>query len=425
MAVIKPFSAVTYSQEKIADLSSVVCPPYDVISSQAQEAYYKLHPYNMIRLILSKDTPEENKYKFSARCFKEWLKQGILVKEKEPAIYLYNQVYAIKGEKKNRLGFISLLRLDENKNIVFPHEATRIEPKEDRFRVMKAVKANLSPIFVLFSDAKRVIQRTWEGYFKHRPFIDIVDRENVRHQLWKITDKDAVDRIVSSMRDRQIFIADGHHRYEVALRFQQEMRKIGGTDPEADYNYVMTYFTNIESRGLAVLPIHRIMKEAKGFNFDNFKNELAKYFDMEEIKDRIKFFFLMRKSGERQHTLGMYKDSKFYLLRLKNPKIIDTLGIAVKSREYVSLDISLLNILVIKRLLNLDIEDKERICFSHDEDELIKECDRSKNCIVFFLNPVRIEQLVSIAEQKECMPSKSTYFYPKVLSGLVINKFNV
>ncbi|MCM8770278.1 MAG: DUF1015 domain-containing protein [Candidatus Omnitrophica bacterium] len=426
MAKIKPFYAVTFNPQNISDLSTVVCPPYDVITSEEQEIYYKLSPYNLIRLILGKDTAEEDRYKSAARYFKEWLQQGILIQEKEPAIYFYNQIYQIKGERKNRLGFIALLKLDDDKNVIFPHESTRFEPKEDRYRLLKSVKANLSPIFVVFSDTARIIQRSAERYLKNnKPFIDIVDREGVRHQVWRISDKDTVDKIVLPLQDKQMFIADGHHRYEVALTFRDKMRKAGHLDPEADFNYIMAYFTNVEAKGLTILPIHRLVKYPRGFNFDDFRKELEKYFDLEEIKDKDKFFFLMQKAGERQNTLGMYKDNKFFLLRLKNLKVMDRILGLDRIKEYRNLDITIFNSLILKKMLGIDIEDKDKIYFSHKEEELIRQANDDKNSILFLFNPVKIEQLISVARQKECMPSKSTYFYPKVISGLVINKFNM
>ena len=426
MAKIRPFSAVTYNPEKVSDLSGVVCPPYDVISPEDQEMYHKLNPHNFIRLILGKDSPEEDRYKLAARLLKDWLDKGILTQGKDPAIYFYNQVYSIKGEKKNRIGFIALLKLEEDKNVVFPHENTRSEPKEDRFRLIKAVKANLSPIFVIFSDAARIIQRTSEKVLKStQPVIDIVDKEGVEHQLWQITDKEALDKITSQMQDRQVFIADGHHRYEVAMNFREKMIKSGHLDPEADFNYVMAYFTNVEAKGLTVLPIHRLVRCLRGFNFEHFLVELEKYFDIEEIKEKNRFFFLLQKAGERQNTLGMYKDGKYYLLRLKNIKLLEKVADLNKPKEFRSLDIAILNSLILKKILGMDIEDKERIRFSHNEDELIRESEANKNSIVFLLNSIKVEQLISIARLRERMPSKSTYFYPKVISGLVINKFNI
>jgi len=425
MVKIKPFLGIVYNPAKIHNLSQVVCPPYDVINPQEQDYYYKLHPYNMIRLVLSKNTPQENRYKFSSRCFKEWQKEQVFIRDEKPAVYFYNQIFNIKGERKNRLGFIALLRLGEEKEAIFPHEHTRAEAKEDRFRLIKAVRANLSPIFALFSYTKRIIQRTQEQCLANAsPFIDIIDKEGVRHQLWRVIDPQIIAKISANMEDTDIFIADGHHRYAVALEYRRYMRRLGHTNPQASFNYIMSYFTNSEGKGLVILPIHRMIRGLAGLDLEELKQELNKYFDIEEIADKNKFYFLMQKAGTSQHTIGMYKNKKFYLLRLKNLKFIYSFAERDKPKEYNNLDISVLNSLILRNILKLDIEDRRRIQFSHDEDWLIEEANKDPESLVFLLNPVKIEQLLSVARLKEPMPSKSTFFYPKLLSGLVIHKLD-
>ena len=426
MANIKPFCGIYFNQDKITDISKVICPPYDIISPVAQESYHRLSPYNMIHLEFGRDKPGEDKYKRAEVSFNNWLKEEILMRDKEPAIYFYNQRFTIRGEAKERLGFIALLRLEGKGNTVFPHEHTRLESKEDRFQLIRRVEANLSPIFVLFSDEKRIIRRTYEKYIKDTsPFIEIIDEERMSHKIWRFNSEDALELFQAQMENKNIFIADGHHRYEVALAFREEMKKkLGNLPEEADSSYIMAYFTNIEGKGLSILPIHRLVEGISDFRIDTFKEAVKAYFDIQEIKERDNFLLLLEKAGVRENTLGMYRDKKFYLLRLKNKKFLDK-EILDKPKEYRSLDVTILNYIVLKRILGLNLEDKEKIKFNPNTDELISHVDNCNSSVAFFLNPVKIEQLVSIAQAGERMPPKSTYFYPKVYAGLLINKFNI
>ena len=421
MAKIKPFSAFLYNQELIPDLSKVVCPPYDIIGSKAQEYYHAQSPYNIVHLILGKDIAGGNKYIRARQYLKQWMKDKIFIRDVKPAIYFYLQQYNIKGEKKTRLGFIALLSLDEKGSFIFPHEHTRIEPKEDRLKLLKAVKANLSPIFVLFRDEKRIIRRIYEEYILAKPpFIEILDDEKTLHRLWRIEDPKYLNMIQNQIDDQSIFIADGHHPYEVALLYRDQMSK-RFNDSSSDSDYIMAYFTNVESKGLLILPIHRFVKEVALEPLE-LQNRLKEYFDVEEIKDMVKFFFLMEKSGLRQPTLGLYKDKRFFLLRLRNIKVLDKI-ITDKPKEYRQLDVSILNYIILKKLLDKDPEDKEKVIFSPDTEALIQKVNNEKDTIAFFLNAVKVEQALAVAFKGERLPPKTTYFYPKVLSGLVINKF--
>lgn len=425
MTVIKAFRAVVYNQEKIKDLAKVTCPPYDIISTASQQYYHDISHYNFIHILLGKDVPGEDKYLRAANYFKDWLKNKILIQDENPVIYFYSQQYNLKGEKRMRLGFIALLHLEDKNSSVFGHEHTRLEPKEDRLRLLKAVKANLSPIFVLFSDKKRLIQRIYQQYVQsNEPFVDITDDEKTTHKLWRLDYQPVLDRLQSDMRNENIFIADGHHRYEVACAYRDQMRQeMGRSTGEEDFNYILAYFTNVESRGLAILPIHRLVKLDSPMDTKNLLISIGDYFDAEEVKDKIRFFFLMEKAGHTEHALGMYKDRRYWLLRLKNVRILDR-TIADKPKEYRSLDASILNHIVLKKILGLDLEDRQSITFSPNADELIESVDNHISYVAFFLNPVKIQQIVSVALSGDKMPAKSTYFYPKVPSGLVINKFN-
>jgi len=452
MTKIKPFRAVSYNQEKIKDLSSVVCPPYDIISPTRQEYYHRLHPYNFIHILLGKDIPAEDRYLRARSYFKEWLKNKILIRDESPAMYFYSQEYILRGEKKIRMGLIGLLHLQDKNSSVFGHEHTRLEPKEDRLRLLKQVQANLSPIFVLFDDKKRIIKSTYQNYIHDKaPFINITDDERIVHKLWRLDSPDILAGIQDKMSGENIFIADGHHRYEVACAYRDRMKKkLDISTGEEDFNYILTYFTSVESKGLTILPIHRLVRLNPKLDMESLLFSLKDYFDIDEVKDKIRFFFLMEKAGFSEHVLGMYRNKNYWLLRLKNIKILDKL-MGDKPKVYRSLDVCILNYIILKKILGfdtstalklylserglkaplsislkrsrrIDLEDKENITFSPNADELIEKVDNETSYIAFWLNPVKVQQIISVALTGERMPPKSTYFYPKVLSGLVINK---
>jgi len=427
MRKIRPFKAVTYNQEKIRNYDLVACPPYDVISPSAQNTLEERSVYNFIHILLSRDTPEDNKYHRAGVIFRSWLKDGLLVQEQLPAVYFYSQQYNIRGEKKTRLGFISLLRLgDEKGSAVFGHENTHAEAKADRFKLIKQVKANLSPIFVIFLDKKRIIRRVFQKHLSGvEAFIKVRDDEKTVHQLWRVNDPEVLAGIESSLNGESMFIADGHHRYEVACAYRDLMKgKLGAQyTGEEDFNYCLSYFTNTDPRGLSILPIHRLLELKGKFNLDDFMLKIKENFDINEVKDKARFFFLMEKAGFNEHLIGMYKAKRYWLLRLKNVLALDKL-IADKPKECRCLDVSILNYLVFKNALNLDTDNLKDIKYSPDAPELINAADHDPASIAFFLNPVKIEQIIAVALNGSKMPPKSTYFYPKVLSGMVISKLD-
>lgn len=425
MTEIQPFSALAYNPEKIAELSRVVCPPYDVISPSQQEGYLNSDEHNFIRILFNKEQPGEDKYKKAGVTFRDWQHERIFVRDAKPAIYFSNQKYKVRGETRTRFGFICLLRLGETNSTVFGHEHTRKEPKEDRAKIIRQVKANLSPIFVVFEDHKRIIQRVWQQHIDGKaPDMEATDDDRTVHQLWRIDDPDVIALMQSAMRDENMFIADGHHRYEVACGYRDEMRSKGGEHTGREsYNYVMTYFTNTGSNGLFIMPIHRLVSVDEGLSIDTLAEQFQEYFHVEEVKDRRRFFFLMEKGGVSEHVIGAYRGRKYLLLRLKNVKMLDNL-ISDKPKEYRTLDVSILNHIVFDKILRMDPADKEHITFTPHTDELIARVDTDPCTIAFFLNPVKIEQITAVALKGEKMPPKSTYFYPKVLSGMVIHPFD-
>lgn len=421
MTKIRPFSALLYNQDKIDDLSKVVCPPYDIISSQDQDRYHAKHPFNLIRLILGKelasDNQKENKYIRAAHLFNTWIKEKILKNDEKESLYFYLQEYTIRGEKKKRLGFISLMRLeDKEESTVFAHENTHLAPKEDRLQLLKKVRANLSPIFTLFSDEKKYINRIYDEHLKNaQELISLTDQDKVSHKLWRFIDEEFINKLKKYIENRHIFIADGHHRWEVAqLYLNQICKKRKDFDKEAGYNYILTYFTDINSKEITILPIHRVIKKLPRSILD-----LSRLFDIEKIKTKEDLFLFMAKAGLAEHAFGLYHDGRFFLLRLKNERSIGNL-IKGGSGDYKRLDVVVLHKLILEDILGIKDED---VLFVKDEVQALDLIGQNLAEAVFFLNPTKIEQLRSIALNNERMPPKSTFFYPKLLSGLVIHKF--
>jgi uncharacterized protein (DUF1015 family) len=373
---------------------------------------------------LGLDVPGEDKYERAGNYFRDLLAKQVLVRDKSPALYFYSQEYSLNREKHGRAGFLALLRLEERKSSVFGHEHTHLEPKEDRLRLIRKVQANLSPIFVIFADRKKAVAQTLTPAIKGAdPCIDIVDDEKTCHRLWRIDAPDVLEKVRSKMEQENIFIADGHHRYEVACAYRDEMKKSLGeryTGKES-FNYVLAYFTNIDAQGLTVLPIHRLVKLSVKPDMAAVIRGLTVQFSVEEVRDRRRFFFLLAKAGMAEHVIGLYTDKKCWLLRLRNVKFLDKV-MADKPAEYRSLDVAILNSLILDEVLKVDPQDKNSVIFSAQADELLSACDSDSTRMAFFLNPTKVDQIMAVALKGEKMPPKSTYFYPKVASGLVIHK---
>lgn len=425
MPSIRPFKAIIYNKKKIKNMLKVVAPPYDIIPPDMQDELYKIHENNVVRLILGKikksDTEADNRYTRAASDFRSWLKENILIEESVSAIYIYTQTYRYDGKRIDRIGFISLMELDLEDKKVLPHEKTLKAPKEDRLRLMRAVKANLSPIFMLYEDAKHKVNNILKGYSKKtEPFID-VNIDSVRHRVWALTDKDAIKKIEGVMNKKDIFIADGHHRYETSKNYARELIERGAPQSLIDNSrFFMAYFVPIEEKSLLIMPTHRLIKDARGLSKEEIIEKLSKYFIVEKLptaKKLLAYLSELRAS----HAFGMYLgENGHYALKLKDFNKAKTF-MGEGSADWKSLDVSILHLFILQYVLGISDED-DNIEFVKDPDEAFKGIDKGGARIAFFLNPTKVTQVKRIAEHGEKMPRKATYFYPKPLSGLVIRK---
>jgi uncharacterized protein (DUF1015 family) len=441
MAKIFPFKGILYNRKVVDNLSKVMAPPYDVISPAKKDALYERHPYNVIRLILGKEFPGDsgpnNKYVRAEKFFVSWLKHGLLKEDEKPAIYVYEQRFVIKGKKFARRGFVSLLRLEDfDRGKVMPHEETFFKHKLDRLELMRICSANFESIFSVFSDEKDHVEKLLKKHAGRKPIISVKDDDGVLHSLWRIDSKAEIRKIAKAMADKSVFIADGHHRYEASLKFRDEMKeKYQKFTGEEIYNHIMMYFTPIEGKGLAIMPIYRIIRGISDFDIQSFESAVQEYFSIETIPftkktegtARKKLLKLMEKAVDGEHFLGMLLNGadKYYLLKLKDERSVDRFVRDGKPREWKRLDVTILHALLIGHILGLqtdraDVED--HITYVKDDAEAAGKVLDGTYQMAFFLNPTKVAQIVRIASEKEKMPQKSTYFYPKLLSGLMMNK---
>ncbi|HDP70650.1 MAG TPA: DUF1015 domain-containing protein [Actinobacteria bacterium] len=436
---IKPFKGITYNISKI-NLSDVTTPPYDIISPEEQENFYKRSEYNIIRLTLGKNEPGDNeftnKYSRAADYLKDWLDREVLISSEKPGIYLYEQEYVIKGKKKRRLGFIALLKLEDfESGKVLPHEKTFPKTKIDRLNLLRACKTNFSQIFSLYSDPEGKIDNVLRNCPNDESTIKITDDDKVKHALRPVSDEKIIEKISDLMKDKTIFIADGHHRYETALNYRNEMRqKIKNFTGEEPFNYVMMMFVNMDDEGLSVLPVHRILKDIPCINEDEILKKASDFFKVESLEfdknnnEEIKKILNQRLSDEfgKSHTFGMYlATNKYYLLTLKDENIMNEIILTEHSLNWKKLDVTILHALLIDKIIGVKSKNlikHKSIKFTPDEDVTLGLVDKGWYQIAFLVNPTKVEEVRAVASNREKMPQKSTYFYPKLLTGMVINK---
>jgi uncharacterized protein (DUF1015 family) len=441
MAKIIPFRGTLYNPKKIENLSDVVTPPYDVISKEDQQNFYDRHPNNIIRLILGKttefDTAENNTHTRAAALYRKWISNEILLRDKSPAFYLTAVDFSLENKAISRYGLIALVSLEPfDRGIVLPHEKTFSKIKSERLELMKACHANFSPIFSLYSDQEDILYTLKKAALKNPPDIDLVDHQSLRHRLWRITDT-AVHRYVGdAMSNQTLFIADGHHRYETALNYKDLMsRNNPFFSEDHPANYIMMYLCSMEDPGLVILPAHRMLTDIQESVLSTFIQQAEKYFDIlmipfaknEQGKSQTEFISSLRSNGTR-NTIGVFMKgrSKFYQLTLK-PDVMTRLFHDEIPQSLRKLDVTVLTRLIFVEILGFDnsrLDNEKQIAYSSSEKEAIGAVNSGRCDITFILNPTKIEQVRDIAKTGLTMPRKSTYFYPKVITGQVLNDLN-
>ena len=442
MAEVIPFKGILYNTRKIRNLADVTAPPFDVISEQEQIRFHERHPQNIIRLTLGKitenDTPTDNRYTRAADCLNRWFSDDIMLLDQEPALYLTSMEFLSDGNRVTRYGLIALIRLEPfEKGIVLPHEKTFSKVKSERLELMKACHANLSPIFSLFSDEEnRIYNKLKDAIDDKSADIVFTDNAGQKHQLWRITDHSVHQYISDALKDKKIFIADGHHRYETALNYRDWLSartsNFNGNHPA---NYVMMYLCSMEDPGLVILPAHRLLNEIPVETRESLIHKTKDYFDIitipyndEHHKENLSQFISILKSNASKHCIGVcMKDCpELYLLILK-PNVMENMFGDELPEVLRNIDVTVLTRLIFMEVLGFDqarLDNERLIAYSSIAEEAIDAVFAGKHDIAFILNPTRIQQVRDIANSGLIMPRKATYFFPKVITGQVMNKLD-
>ena len=448
MAEIFPFRGIRYNPDRV-DLSEVVTQPYDKITPEMQEEYYRRSPYNYVRIILNKE-PGERRYAEAERLLDLWLEEGILIRDEEPTLYAYHQEYQLEGgQRLTRKGFVALFKLSEYGKGILPHERTLAKPKEDRLKLIRATRANLGQIFVLYSDPELKVNRLLDQAVSDSDLGSDSDSGSGReplsavepfdpttvHRLWPIQARPVLEEIVEAMEDKTLFIADGHHRYETALAFCREMEasreaECSCPNPECYHNVMLT-FVNMDDRGLTIFPTHRLIRELdeEGLEPAELERKLTKYFGMERFDLTEQERLLRALQGGRttgRHLFGLYLHgfANYYLLTLRDEGVMDEL-VPDRSPEWRRLDVTICHYLLLDKIFGIPPDGVEgRIDYKRSAEEALDLVKQGKEAGAILLNPTTMEEVRKIAQNGERMPQKSTDFYPKMLSGLVLNRFS-
>ncbi|MBW2604074.1 MAG: DUF1015 domain-containing protein [Deltaproteobacteria bacterium] len=442
MAEVIPFKGILYNTSKISNLADVVAPPYDVISEQEQIQFHERHPRNIIRLTLGKttenDTPKDNRYTRAAECLNRWFSDDIILLDEEPAFYLTSTEFLFDGNRVTRYGLIALVRLEPfEKGIILPHEKTFSKIKSERLELMKACHANFSPIFSLFSDDEnRIYNKLKDAVRGKSPDIEFTDKTEQKQRLWRITDNSVHQYISDALKDEKFFIADGHHRYETALNYRDWLSartsNFNGNHPA---NYIMMYLCSMEDPGLIILPAHRMLNEVAVETKESLIHKTKDYFDIMTLpysddrrEENLSQFISMLKSNISKHCIGVcIKDRpELHLLMLK-PDVMENMFGDEFPEVLRNIDVTVLTRLILMEVLGYDqarLDNEQLIAYSSIAKEAIDAVFAGKHDIAFILNPTKIQQVRDIAKAGLIMPRKATYFFPKVITGQVINKLD-
>ncbi len=429
MIEVIPFQGLLFNTQVTGPLIEVTAPPYDVISPDLQEALYQRNLHNVVRLILGKeystDSEIDNRYTRAANTFQKWMKEEILLRDKEPGFYIYSQEYEFEGGRFYRTGFFARVKMEGfSKGNILPHEFTLAKAKTDRTRLLNACHANFSPIFGLFSDPEGNIDFLLKDDGKLEP-VSVIDDGSVVHRIWRLNNPAICQEISDKIRDKKIYIADGHHRYETALAFTENNH-----EEVEDCSHVMMFLTNMDSDSMSIFPIHRVAKSPEPFDRESFLKQIGIYFDIApwsgplngaEVKSHLK------KLGSKQITFCVYmgKDHT-YVLTVKNSKNVLPLLDENEPNDMHILDVTQLHAILLRHILKIDTREKEGqqyVSYKVNSEEGMEMVDKGDYDVAFFMNPTLIDQVRNLAEKGIRLPQKATFFYPKLLSGLVINKF--
>ncbi len=437
MAEIQPFKGLRYNTKKV-DLKNVITEPYDRITPAMQEAYYKRSLYNIVRIILGKDDDpelaEKDKYARADFYLKRWEKEGLFVREDKKAVYVYDQEYTVNGTAKKRRGLIARVKLEDfASKRVLPHEKTFPKHKEDRLRLLRATHTNTEQVFLLYTDDNKKVGRAIERALEKAELAgDVRDEDGHRNRLWAIKNENDISRIQRTMADKILIIADGHHRYETSLNYRREMlQKLRSAKGDEAFNYIMMTLFDLNDPGLVILPTYRFVRGLEKFSQEDFKTLFSTDFEISElaevsVSDQPALAKVRAKIDKESHTFGAFfvGSKKVFLLRLKSEEILDKEVDPGKSAEWRRLDVAILHSLIIDKLAVFTekpfVQD-EQVGYIRNLQEGLKKVADGEWQVIFLLKPCSLQQIRQVVEKGELMPHKSTDFFPKLKSGLVLN----
>ncbi|MBI1345579.1 DUF1015 family protein [bacterium] len=430
MVDVSPFRGWRYDLSQVGDLSDVLCPPYDVIDPNFQTELYKRHPCNVIRLELNRaepgDADSNDRYRRAASFWKHWRIDGVLRQDPDDLLYVYSQTFTWEGQEFTRQGFLGRVRLEEfGAGSIFPHEQTLSGPKADRLALFQACKANLSPIFGLYPDSQQEVQQRLSDACITLTPLQATDHLGVIHRLWPVSDSAVINSVRAAMRERSVFIADGHHRYETGLNYRRELQQQGRLNGEYDpANFVMMHLVGMQDPGLQVLPTHRLVSGLPTITTQELKHALDEYFELEfmgvgESAARDTWDMVTADGSQSAFGFGSAADGGWLFARLVDPRRMPELA-PDKSEAWRSLGVSQLHKLVLEDLLPRRFPQAQPQCrYVHQWEEVSAALQANEAQLGCLVQPASIDDVEMIAGGHETMPPKSTYFYPKLLTGLV------
>jgi uncharacterized protein (DUF1015 family) len=439
MAEIRPFRGVRYNQAKLKDLAAVICPPYDIINSQQQEALYQSSQYNFVRIEYNRELPQDNnqdnRYTRAAANISNWMKEEVLKQDEAAGFYLHAHTFTCQGKRYLRQDIIAAVKLEEwDKNIIRPHENIIPKAKSDRMSMLYACQGNTSPVLAMYADPQKVIANLIEQQEKDDPIIDCSDPWGDGHKMWAVIAPQAVEKIESEIAKQPLYIADGHHRYDSALTYKREKdAQYKQNSSREGYHYVMTSLIDFADAGMVILPTHRLVRGICKSALTGLKSNLAAFFDIQDISlksagawQKVDSFLSGLTPQMQKVNLAVYglAGDAITILTLKNTHISADLMPAFHGDLYKKLDVSLVDHIILEKLLGYD-KDKEDIllAYTHDRQEAISRIQDQEYQLAFLLNPVGPEIIKEIADAGDRMPRKSTYFYPKSPAGLVFYRW--
>ena len=427
MAIVRPFNGMRFT-DKAGKIGEVCCPPYDIISEEQRKKFIKKNTNNVIRLELPGN--KSTSYKKAKETLDNWLNEGVLEIEKEPCLYIYEEKFSVEGKEYSFKGIIGKVFLYEfEKGIILPHEQTLSKAKEDRFKLMEATACNFSQVYSLYEDEKGLIERTINKLTNREADKSFKDSDGVIHSLWVCPKNTDTDKISANMAGKKLYIADGHHRYETALRYRDHLRAKGIIDESGknEADYIMMMLVEMSNPGLVVFPTHRIIHSLKKYSTNKILKALDNYFEisafkaLEAAKEQLKAAYT-----EGKKAFILYDGKKYQLLILKDMNTMKEV-LPGASAALRGLDVSILHKLVLENLFGIDEENMANgtnLTYTRDENEAISAVDSGEANCCFILNPTKVEEIGAVAAAGEKMPQKSTYFYPKLTTGLVMNKLD-